>query len=415
VYSCAQTENQVVENNSDNQANKSVIDPIAGVDPGSIRFSVSATEMDTIFLENGGTVVFDANAFVDQNGNAVTGNVDVDWQEFHTLADIMASGIPMKYDSAGVAHDLVSGGMFTISASKNGEELRMAEGKGADVNLVSLQDTPCYNFYQLDEETGDWAYETTKNGEVVQEVNDSQVEAPGTLIETQLYLASYPELKNRDLIGWQTKKSLSDNEKNWLKQTTTKIRIAKRLDGEYYLLEAVDKSGKREIVAKPYTLRNALSDSKANKAELQKSIDEIADYQKRMAAGKVVRNIRINGFGTYNWDIINKRENSKPMFAQFEFPGEVNKSLVSVSLISPEENAVVNYDPNGAPKFSFDPNKKNILVGIMPNNELVIAKDRDFDAARVKENGSQHTFQLKKTGVILKSPEDIMNYLDRLI
>ena len=75
-----------------------------------------------------------------------------------------------------------------------------------------------------------------------------------------------------------------------------------------------------------------------------------------MASGKVIRSIEIDGFGTYNWDIINKREIPLPLFANFDFPGKVDPRMVSLFLISPDENAVVKYDATGAAQFSFDPN-----------------------------------------------------------
>ena len=91
----------------------SVIQPIAGLENSIQQFKVDGIKRDTIFLSNGGSIIFEENSFVDPTENQLR-EVDVSWEEFHTLGDIIASGIPMKYDSAGVAFDLVSGGCLRL-------------------------------------------------------------------------------------------------------------------------------------------------------------------------------------------------------------------------------------------------------------------------------------------------------------
>jgi hypothetical protein len=414
LIACGQAEtNAAIKAESGEAIAESVIKPL-NFDLGATTYKVDALKGDTIFLDNGGTVVFDTDCFVDSEGNLVKGEVDVAWQEFHSLADIMASGIPMKFDSAGVDNDLISGGMFTIQASQKGQQIEMAKGKGAEVNMVSLQDTPCYNFYDLDEETGDWNYQTTKNGEVVEEIEPTVDKVDGAIIEAQLSLKDYPELQDKDLIGWKTTTELSKKTTSWLKQPTTKIRILKNA-GNFYVLEAKAGKALKTFKANPYTIEQAIIDSRANQSEHDQAINEIEEYQNKMAAGKVVRSIRVEGFGTYNWDICGKRENSRGILASFDFPTGVNKKLVTMSLISPEENAVINYNPEGDHNFSFDPGKKCCLVAILPSNELVIVDNNGFNKARELSNGSPHTFTFKKTGIKLESPEELSHYIDKLI
>lgn len=158
-----------------------------------------------------------------------------------------------------------------------------------------------------------------------------------------------------------------------------------------------------------------MADSRANEKALDAAADELIAYQARVAAGKVIRSIEISGFGTYNWDVINKRENSLPLFAKFEYPKGVNPDLVTLRLISPEENFVVMYNSTEDKMFSFDPDKRNLLIGILPNNEIVSMSNSGFDAARGKSKNAEHTFKLEKTGLKLKSPKDIMKYMNQLI
>ncbi|MCR9173415.1 MAG: hypothetical protein NXI10_13020 [bacterium] len=420
LFGCTTSEVAQKENKSKNEDKEqlaSVIEPMS-FDQGAETYMVNADEADTIFAPTGSTILFEPNSFVDADGKPIKGKVKVEWQEFHSLGDIIASGIPMKYDSAGVAHDFESGGMFTIAANHKGKPAEIAPGKSVEVNLASMQDTPCYNFYELDEKTGDWDYKMTKNGEKVEEdaaTEDQASEETGTIFEMDLNTHSFPELANQSILGWQAEKDLSAKERSWIRQSTTKVRIAKKNANGTYQLEAKDKKATKSYDVTPYTEEQAIADSKENEKALEDQANELIAYQAKVAAGKVIRSVAITGFGTYNWDVIYKRENSLPLFAKFSYPKGVNPDLVSLQLISPEENFVVKYNSTEDPMFSFDPEKRNLLIGILPNNEIVSMSNNGFNAARGKSKGSEHTFKLEKTGIKLKSAKDIMKYMNQLI
>jgi len=425
VYACttSETAQKETKTKKDIAEQQSAIKPL-DFSPKAETYTVSATSSDTIFAPSGSTILFDENSFVDADGKPIKGDVQVEWQEFHTLGDIIASGIPMKYDSAGVAYDLVSGGMFTINASHKGKPAEIAQGKEVEVNLASIQDTPCYNFYELDEETGDWSYQTTKSGEKVPEEGqeseddlDSSDEpvVTGTIFDMQLNTHQYPELASMEIIGWRAKENVKSEERRWIRNKDTRVRIAgKNPDGSYQL-EAKSKKKSHNYDVFPYTEVQAIADSKQNEALLDTQANEIIDYQERLAAGKVIRSISIKGFGTYNWDIINKRENSLPLFAKFQYPKGTNVELVSLYLISPDENAVVRYNAREDRQFSFDPNKRNLLIGIMADNKIVSVSDQGFNSARSKKPSTSHTFNMRKTGIELNSPQDIEKYIEELI
>lgn len=397
----------------------SVIDPIEGTEEAPLIFQVSAENGKTIDLGNGGSLEFPDNAFVDQNGKPVKGQVEVEWQEFHSLGDIMLSGIPMKYDSAGVQFDLVSGGMFTIHATQKGNPVEIAPSKKVNVTVASIQDTPCYNFYEMDEKTGEWTYETTKVGDPIKEETKQSGTTPTSkqpdLLDVNLNTKAFPELAKLDIIGWEVKRRLKSAEKDILKMKSSKLRLIKT-DSLGLTLEA--KTAGDQLLhypVAPYTVEQALIDSKENRKTLDKSFTETRKYAKEMAAGRVIRSIEIDNFGTYNWDIINKRDNSLPLFAKFNYPKNVDPKLISLYLISPEENVVVNYNPAGDDKFSFDPNLKNCLIAILPGNKLVSVSNEGFSKARTLKKGQVCEFQFKETGIKLNSSKDIMNHLNALI
>ncbi len=153
----------------------------------------------------GGTLTFNrgskfhvpAAAFVNEKGEAVTGDVEIRYREFHDYVDFFLSGIPMTYDSAGVEYTLESAGMIEIYAEKGGQRVFLHPEKNIDVELVSEIQTPYidippkYNIYQLDRENRRWNYqnpdkiqfldEEEENGQKVRALNSN----PELFLESQ--------------------------------------------------------------------------------------------------------------------------------------------------------------------------------------------------------------------------------------
>ncbi|MES2680253.1 MAG: hypothetical protein V4635_10225 [Bacteroidota bacterium] len=98
------------------------------------------------------------NSFVDKQGKDVIGDVTIEYREFHDIGDIVASGIPMAYDSAGTHYNLESAGMFDIKGSQNGEPVFIKPEKNIQVQLASSNDDNRFNQYYLDTVAGNWQY-----------------------------------------------------------------------------------------------------------------------------------------------------------------------------------------------------------------------------------------------------------------
>jgi hypothetical protein len=98
------------------------------------------------------------NTFVDKNGKDVIGDVTIEYREFHDAADIIASGIPMAYDSAGIKYNLESAGMFDIKGSQNGEPVYIKPDKKVEVELASTTPENRFNQYYLDTVAENWQY-----------------------------------------------------------------------------------------------------------------------------------------------------------------------------------------------------------------------------------------------------------------
>ncbi|MDP1802185.1 MAG: OmpH family outer membrane protein [Bacteroidota bacterium] len=98
------------------------------------------------------------NTFIDKNGKDIIGDVTIEYREFHDAADIIASGIPMAYDSAGKKYTLESAGMFDIKGSQNGEPVFIKKDKKVEVELASANSENKFNQYYLDTVAKNWQY-----------------------------------------------------------------------------------------------------------------------------------------------------------------------------------------------------------------------------------------------------------------
>jgi hypothetical protein len=117
------------------------------------------TEKDTTLVLPSGTSIFiPAGAFISANGNSASGTIELDYREFHDQVDLMFSGIPMHYDTAGSRHQFESAGMFEIHAKQNGEQLALKPGKELTINMVSYNKDNYFNAYYLDTAQKKWIY-----------------------------------------------------------------------------------------------------------------------------------------------------------------------------------------------------------------------------------------------------------------
>ena len=97
-----------------------------------------------------------AKAFTDEQGIELTGEVEIVYREMHTIPEILASGIPMRYDSAGVKQSFESAGMLEIKGIQNGKEIKLKQDKKIEINMASQKKGDRFNLYYLDTIAKQW-------------------------------------------------------------------------------------------------------------------------------------------------------------------------------------------------------------------------------------------------------------------
>lgn len=106
-------------------------------------FTINNSETNILETEKGIVVAIDANAFVDANGHAVEGKVQIEMKEALDGLTIMKSGLSTRSGKDW----LETGGMFYISATKNGQELKIADGKEVIVEVPTDKKQPGMMLY----------------------------------------------------------------------------------------------------------------------------------------------------------------------------------------------------------------------------------------------------------------------------
>lgn len=132
--------------------------PMQGIDIEYEKYTVNADKGAALKYKTGSMLKIPKNAFVNEQGNPVKGDVEIRYREFHDPVDFFVSGIPMKYDSAGNEYHFESAGMLEMLAFKDGKPVFMNPEKKVDVELATKDDGTRYNLYELDTVNKNWDY-----------------------------------------------------------------------------------------------------------------------------------------------------------------------------------------------------------------------------------------------------------------
>lgn len=97
------------------------------------KYIVNAKKNDTIMGSKGTTVFIPANSFVLANGNLPDGEVEVTLMEYKTNADAILNNLSTLSNGK----ILESGGMLNITASYQGEMLKIKDGKALKIEMPS--------------------------------------------------------------------------------------------------------------------------------------------------------------------------------------------------------------------------------------------------------------------------------------
>jgi hypothetical protein len=158
------TSQQKNTNTPNTKLNKAFIaPPISKLNVPYTSYKVKAEQGATLKHTSNSKIIIPKKAFVNKQGQDIIGDVEITYREFHNQADIIASGIPMAYDSAGIKSTLESAGMLDIRGYQNGEPVYINPKKQITVEFQSQHTADRYNMYVLDTVAKNWVYVSRDN------------------------------------------------------------------------------------------------------------------------------------------------------------------------------------------------------------------------------------------------------------
>lgn len=139
------------------EAKPAINPPLEGVNVPYKIYKVIAEKGATLDFKTGSKMMIPKNAFVDENGKLLKGEVELRYREFHDAVDFFVSGIPMTYDSAGQRYHFESAGMMEMLAYQNDKPANVAPEKSINIELASNHKGTEYNLYKLDTVRNNWS------------------------------------------------------------------------------------------------------------------------------------------------------------------------------------------------------------------------------------------------------------------
>jgi len=396
--------------------------PFQGVDVASKNYVINSDEEAVIRTTTGTRITIPAKSLVDAKGKSVSGKVTVSFREIHTPAEILASGIPMRYDSSGTNYDFVSAGMFEINATQEKQPLEIQSGQKIEVELASYKEDSGYSFYELEKQNGDWSNlgikDAKKNEEKYLHLQSFKDE---NLVAFDIDYSTNPELEPFQGINWTyvgKNKQLDPLKNKWiLKEHWRNIQLATHgtKTGTYTIVLS-NKKKRIELEMTPYFMEDQLEQQTlfASQVEQYESlvVQKKQEENKIQLQADITRSFAISEFGLYNWDKISKiveEEQLAVVNASFSIDGQPITTASQVYFIDGEEK-ILSRETAIWEKLVFQPKAENWLILVLPDNRAAVCDAKMF---RKLKDQTSAVFELKTAKKRIESIADIQELLKK--
>lgn len=404
--------------------------PIPALTPQFVEKEFNVEEGVIWNFPNSTQIRIPANALMDKDSNDLKGKATLKFRDYHNAVDVFLSGIPMNYsDSSGITGNMQTAGMFEVRVEVDGKEAFLKEGKNVRIELASQVPDKGYNSYFLDEEAKEWTYLEPNKAQrnkkkitqkkVVEELRpgipfplsrkyfaldywvlkdayfkDDKKKFDDVLLKQQLEAYGLDWLNSESLDGvdyngkkkpaalmvW--KKISNYDLPRWVENSTTHFT---KMGGNRYNMRIKSEEGKDstdvlvELVMPINYLFKLPPEEWAN--DYQAAFSKFKKEEKRLAVmSDFMRNLDVNNFGIYNYDIIMKEDEALQVSAGFNFKEKFdeNVSAPDVYYVPGTGRAVVKYPQYQWKDFPLMPDEKGMMFSLLPGNKLAIYDRKEY-------------------------------------
>lgn len=394
------------------------------------KFSISDSEDQTLVTLKNSRIYVSKNSFEDKNGKDIQGKVDLVFNEYHTQGEIIASKLPMVFNTPkGEKQDFESAGMFEIRAYQEGKELNLKKGKSIQVDLIA-DNNGSFNFYNFNENDVAWNLKDTDCLPIGNKVKLKLLNEKDSLTNLPKEKPKRPiEMKDGDPvfdvnIDYQKHEGLEDL--NGVMWKITEIDDAKRSEinqklfkhsYQFIRLEPLENQdlefklffiqGRDTLIfnGAPVMKGKLLSKQKEKYkdliARIHKNVKRENQIQDQLKREKdLLRSFNVDQLGIYNCD--RQYDNPKLIELQvnFTFEGmnpDTDLTDVAIYLIPSSQKVVIRYTEHYFDHFRIDPSENNKLVAVLPNNEVYFLSNKEIRSLPLLQRKSHKVnIQLKK-------------------
>ena len=429
------------------------------------QYKVDAEKGDTLKHSSGSVIVIPATAFVDKNGKAVNGKVDIHYREYNNSVDKFLTGIPQSENNT----TLQSAAMIQIQGFKDGKPVFISKDKELQLELKStipsslpIESLTAYSFTNSDK---DWVKGNAVKTEIIASDESSEEDSknvknskkidisprnkfvsalekkypmPVKPIEPRKGLpkdmmalnldvrtTEFPELAKYENVEWAAKKSIVEPlpEDGW-----SGIKVNKISDLKYEMVmipnEAAKKEGRKEIRFEafpliPYSKKSYVEFEKDNLAyqeklkirneKFEKELNKWLQSEGRFAeadkkeAGDKIRNIvcRFSVNKFGLWNTANPFDLKSIDSIQPEFVTASGDKITAKEIFVSDDKNHIYYSSSNSGALHFDTENKKAKVWIMDAEGLL------FVSSGQTAEGNKVKFVLKPAET--KSESDVRN------
>lgn len=433
--------------------------PLKKLGPALLSFVFSNSTGFLHKTSKGSVIMVPKDAFVNEDGSLVQGNVTIDFKEIFTASEIILSGIPMNVKNNGVVTPFISDGMFSIVAGCNGRNVKLAEGKSISVSTPSHKAETDFDYWYFNEVAGEWektgdrnatlsaeeviAQATLVNPELAADLKVTELQSADPVSETELLAEitetkplepekhdpkafvfniaadynDYPELAGYKHVLWKPETELNEKEQRnlGLEMQASGANVALNClseDDQVYEISY----GKKRIKARPVYIGSDKEKAAAKykdrlktyNAEMRKIAETAANAKKSYEQyQKTYSMFQVNQMGIYNCDRFYSYKGNKNNY-KFK-AGDKSADQYVFAVLSGNQGVIALSAAYKVGDVYNLPSAEIIgFVHTSPNGEVFSAA-HDGQSANQK-NEVQLTRRLKS----LESPDDLQNILKNL-